>query len=578
MNWRHYLLLALFGLIVSGSIAAFQSVPGYMDADYYYAGGLQLAAGRGFTEPYLWNYLGDPAGLPHPSHAYWMPLASILAALVPALSGHLTWFAARLPFILAAVLIPPLTSALAFSITSRRDLAIISGLLAVFSGYYAPFLPLADTFSLCMLFGALFFLIVNRKSSIANSLLLGLLAGLMHLSRADGVLWLLLALLVVVLQKPFHHSSSISLPYTFDKRENFNANDANERISRMFFELYSRYLPIRGIRVKKCTAEKSSITFYVLRITSCISGYLLIMSPWLVRNLAVFGTPLAPGGSRALWLTGYNQLFAYPASQLTFAAWWQSGLAEILKARLWALGLNLESAFAVQGNIFLLPFILIGLWQIRRDGRLRLAVLAWGLTLAVMTLVFPFAGARGGFFHSGAALQPFWWAVAPLGLERLVAWGARRRGWPEIQAFTVFSAGLVGIAALLTALIVQGRVIGQFNGDPVWGREASAYSQIEEFLRSTYSVEKQGALDEEVVIVANPPGYYLASDRSAVAIPDGDEQTVLQVAGRYGGQYLILEKDSLPHALEALYARPDRHPNFRYLGEVEEARIYAIQP
>ncbi|MBA4380528.1 MAG: hypothetical protein C0393_07640 [Anaerolinea sp.] len=195
-----------------------------------------------------------------------------------------------------------------------------------------------------------------------------------------------------------------------------------------------------------------------------------------------------------------------------------------------------------------------------------------------MTLVFPFAGARGGFFHSGAALQPFWWALAPLGLERVVAWGARRRGWPEKQAFTVFSAGLVGIAALLTALIVQGRVIGQFNGDPAWGREASAYSQIEGFLRSTYSVEKQGAPVEAVVIVANPPGYYLASGRSAVAIPDGDEQTVLQVAGRYGGRYLILEQGSLPRALEALYARPDRHPNFRYMGEVEEARIYAIQP
>ncbi|MDO9130097.1 MAG: hypothetical protein Q7U34_09550 [Anaerolineales bacterium] len=518
MKKRDVLLLFLLGLSACLFTAAFQPAPGYMDADYYYAGGLQLAAGRGFTEPYLWNYLDDPAGLPHPSHAYWMPLASILAALVPALSGHLTWFAARLPFILAAALIPPLTSALAFSITSRRDLAIISGLLAVFSGYYAPFLPLTDTFSLYMLFGALFFLIVNRKSSIANSFLLGLLAGLMHLSRADGILWLLLALLAVIFSRP------------------------------------------------------SLFTFYFLRITLCILAYLIIISPWLVRNLVVFGFPLAPGGSRALWLTGYNQLFAYPASQLTFAAWWQSGLAEILKARLWALGLNLESAFAVQGNIFLLPFILIGLWQIRRDGRVRLAVLAWGLTLAVMTLVFPFAGARGGFFHSGAALQPFWWAVAPLGLERVVAWGARRRGWPEIQAFTVFSAGLVGIAALLTALIVQGRVIGQFNREPAWGREVSAYSQIEEFL------EKQGAPVEAVVIVANPPGYYLASGRSAVAIPDGDEQTVLQVARRYGGRYLILEQGSLPHALEALYAQPDRHPNFRCMGEVEEARIYAIQP
>lgn len=521
MNWRHYLLLASLGLILSAAIAAFQPAPGYMDADYYYAGGLQLAAGRGFIEPYLWNYLDDPAGLPHPSHAYWMPLASILAALVPALSGHLTWFAARLPFILAAALIPPLTAALSYSLTSRRNLAMTAGLLAVFSGYYAPFLPVTDTFSLYMLFGALFFL-VGRRQSAAGSLALGVIVGFMHLSRADGILWLLLALFAISFQKPASRSS--------------------------FF------------------------TFFVLRITFCILGYLLIMSPWLMRNMAVFATPLAPGGSRTLWLTGYDQLFAYPASQLTFTAWWQSGLAEILKARLWALGLNLESVFAVQGNIFLLPFILIGLWQIRRDGRLRLAVLAWGLTLAMMTLVFPFAGARGGFFHSGAALQPFWWAVAPVGLARAIAWGARLRGWPEIQAFTVFSAGVVGIAGLLTTLIVQGRVIGQFNGEPAWGWEAYAYSQIERFL------DMQGAPVEAVVIVANPPGYYLASGRPAIAIPDGDKQTVLEVAGRYGGRYLILEKGGLPRSLEALYARPDRDPNFRYIGEVEEARIYAIQP
>jgi len=99
-----------------------------------------------------------------------------------------------------------------------------------------------------------------------------------------------------------------------------------------------------------------------------------------------------------------------------------------------------------------------------------------------MTLVFPFAGTRGGFFHSGAALQPFWWAVAPLGLARVIAWGAQQRGWQEKQALTVFSARLVVIAALLTAWIVQGRVIGPFNGEQAWGREEEAYNQIEEFL------------------------------------------------------------------------------------------------
>jgi len=570
MNWRHYLLLASLGLALSAAIAAFQSVPGYMDADYYYAGGLQLASGHGFTEPFLWNYLDDPAGLPHPAFSYWMPLTSLLAALGMTLTGHANWFAARLGFLVLSAILPPLTAALSYSLTSRRDLAMMAGLLAVFSGFYAPYLPVTDTFGLYMLFGALFFLIVNRQSPalsevegpIVNGFLLGLLAGLMHLTRADGVLWLLLALLVVVLQKSFH----------FDKRENFNANDANERISRMFFNFYSRYSPIRGIRVKKCTAEKSSITFYVLRIALCISGYLLIMSPWLVRNMVVFGAPLAPGGSRALWLIRYDQLFAYPASQLTFSSWWHSGLAEILGDRLWALGMNLASTLAVQGNIFLLPFILLGLWQLRRESRTWLAVLAWGLTLTMMTLVFPLAGARGGFFHSGAALQSFWWAVAPLGLVRAVAWGARRRGWQERQAFTVFSAGLVGIAALLTALVVRGRVIGSLNGEQVWGREAAAYSQLEEFL------VEQGAPDEAVVIVANPPGYYLASGRPAVAVPDGDAQIVLDVAYRYGGRYLILEKGSLPRGLASLYDQPTVRADFIFLGEIETARIYAIQP
>jgi len=171
-----------------------------------------------------------------------------------------------------------------------------------------------------------------------------------------------------------------------------------------------------------------------------------------------------------------------------------------------------------------------------------------------------------------AALQPFWWAVAPLGLARVIAWGARRRGWQEKQALTVFSAGLVVIAALLTAWIVQGRVIGKFNGEQAWGREAAAYSQIEEFL------VEQGAPGEAAIIVANPPGYYLTSGRPAVAVPDGDAQTVLDVAHRYGSRYLILEKGSLVGDLAKLYDQPTGQADFTFLGEVGTVRIYAIQP
>jgi hypothetical protein len=155
--------------------------------------------------------------------------------------------------------------------------------------------------------------------------------------------------------------------------------------------------------------------------------------------MAVFGTPLAPGGSRVLWLTRYDQLFAYPASQLTFASWWHSGLTEILKVRLWALGLNLESALAVQGSIFLLPLILIGLWQLRKENRTLLVVLAWGVTLTAMILVFPFARARGaaavlvgGRAFGIGACHRLGGAAARLAGEttahRLLGWPGRDRG------------------------------------------------------------------------------------------------------------------------------------------------------
>ena len=83
MKLRAYVILFLLGLFLAVGVASLQDLPGYMDSDYYFAGGLQLLQGNGFTEPFLWNYLDDPVGIPHPSHAYWFPLASILANLYP---------------------------------------------------------------------------------------------------------------------------------------------------------------------------------------------------------------------------------------------------------------------------------------------------------------------------------------------------------------------------------------------------------------------------------------------------------------------------------------------------------------
>jgi hypothetical protein len=145
MDRRDYCLLFLLGFGVVLIVSLFLPTPGYMDAEYYFAGSLRLAGGHGFSEPFLWNYLDDPQGLPHPSHAYWMPLASLLAAPGMRLAGTVSFTAARFPFLILAGGLPPLTAALAWSLTSRRDLAVYSGILAAFPGFYLTFLATTDT-------------------------------------------------------------------------------------------------------------------------------------------------------------------------------------------------------------------------------------------------------------------------------------------------------------------------------------------------------------------------------------------------------------------------------------------------
>jgi hypothetical protein len=532
MTWRMSLLFAGLGLAVALLVAAFQPAPGYMDADYYYAGGRELASGHGFTEMFLWNYLDSPSGLPHPSNAYWMPLASLLAAAGAALFGAGSWSAARVGFLAVAAALPPLTAALAWSLTGRRELAITSGILAVCPAFYLPFLPVTDTFGLYILLGGLFFWLLSRstgltsrRSWLVTSFLMGIVSGLMHLARADGLLWLLLALIAVPLfRRP--------------------GQPARE-------SLYA---------------------------WGCVLlGYLLVMGPWFARNITVFGTALAPGGAKMLWLTSYDQLFAFPASQLTLAAWWHSGLRAILAARVWSLGLNLASAVSVQAEVFLLPLILFAIWQLRKDRRVQLAVLAWLLTLGAMTVVFPYAGARGGFFHSGAALQTVWWALAPVGLEAVIQWGRRKRGWNAAQAGAVFRVALIGLAALLTAFIFWSRVLGgrrvsvSFQGSGMaWGQENTAYSLINQYLIS------QGATTHTTVMVANPPGFFLASGNPAIAVPDGNVSTALAAAQQYDAQYLVLEAGSVPAGLLSVYDDPQGQTGLIYLGELEHARIFLI--
>jgi hypothetical protein len=539
MSLRAYLSLAFLGFILALGVSFFQSTPGYMDASYYMAGGGWLAGGDGFNEQILWNYLDDPVGLPHPSHGYWMPLTSLMAALGMFVSGSHTFETARLGFLLAAAIVPALTARLSFALTDRKDFALLAGILAAISGFYLSYLPTTDAFGLYMIFAGLFLLVLSGLRPVATidqdittetgwrggsrfspyaPFCLGLLAGLMHLTRADGIIWLPVAIL-------------------------FAYGDP----------LFWR----RGGR--------NTVTWAMSALLA-LAGYLLVMGPWLLRNLSAFGSPLSPGGGRAFWITLYDELFTYPASQLTPAHWWGAGLGAILSARLSAAWLNLQTLIAVQGQVFLLPLILIGLWRLRKTLPVRAGVLAWALTFLVMTLVFPFQGSRGGFFHSGVALQPLFWAVVPVGFDVFLKWGVHNRGWDERRAGRFFGAGLVGMALLLTAFVAYNRVIGGDIRQPTWDEPQRRYVQAEQALQG-FDVPS-----DAIVMVNDAPTFYLASRRPAISIPYGDIDTMFSVAQRYQARFLLLEIEQVQN--ENLYQQPGDRPGLRYLGTVEGIRMY----
>ena len=198
--------------------------------------------------------------------------------------------------------------------------------------------------------------------------------------------------------------------------------------------------------------------------------------------------------------------------------------------------------------------------------RTQIAILGWSVLFFVMTVVFPFAGARGGFFHAGTAFQPLWWAVAPLGLERTVRF-VRDHNMLNDLAYGVFRGALVGICVLLTGLIIWLRIL-----QPGWQPEEELYVQVEQFLL------ERGASPGEIAIVRNPPGYYLISGRSTIVMPPGGPEAILALAARYEAVYFVLEPEGVLEQFQGLYEDYRDYPGFEYLGEVAGARIFAIHP
>jgi len=500
--------------------------PGYTDAYYYAVGAQQLYEGHGFEEPFIWNYLDPPESVPHPGYLYWMPLTAVLGWLGLEVLGD-SFTAMQAPFVLLSALLPLIAYVVAWDLTGQRKHAAMAGLLAVFPGFYAHVFVLPDNFAPFALAGSVCLWATGRGLRDQKLLwfgLAGLAAGLANLARADGLLLAGFALAAALFQAQF---------------------------------AFRQPNQLRG----------PAWTLFA-GVALLVGGYLLVMGPWLVRNWLVTGSPIGGSGTKTMFLTTYDDMFAYgrPLTLENYSAW---GWGEILKSKAQGLLLNLQRLWVENLLIVLLPFSALGLWKLRREQLLWPFLLYMPLLFLAMTLVFTFPGMRGGLYHSGGALLPFLFAAAGPGLEVALRWAARRfRGWHIRKAWSAFSAGLVALAVLVMAFALW--KAGLFNGE--WNQRDLDYAELGDWL-----ADQEAA--QAVVMVGDAPGFTWHTGHIAIAVPNEPLETILAVAGRYGARYLVLD-DARPRTTDELYAGRMSDPRLilrHIVGEEEEIhQIYEI--
>lgn len=489
-------LIVVYGLVTG---------PSYTDAYYYFNAAQRMVAGQGMTDAYLWTYMNAPASLVGswsvPSHQYWMPMASLMAAGGMALANAPgSYAAAQIPFALALWALALIGYVLGARLGRSPLSAWLAGLLTIISPFYAFYWGAVDSVMPFALTGAACLLILGLLVSTDRGAhrawgwaAVGLLAGLAHLSRPDGVLFLGIGALFVLV-----------------------------------------------------TARRGRSWRDLLMLLPMGLAYTLVLLPWWLRNMQALGMPLPTGGAEGMFFITYDDLFAYPAgaslARFVEALGWQ-GFAE---TRLLALagdgGLsgNLGTFIAVEGMIFLVPLMLTGAVKRWRDPFLwPFFTAAIGIHLA-MTLVFSFAGYRGALLHSAGALTPFWAALGVAGLRDLLEWIARRRrNWKPNSAMRVFGPALV-VFALMLLVLLQARHIGE-PGES----ERLALAELDGLIPA-----------DARLFTIDPPETYYISGRGGAVIPHSAPELLPAIAARFDIHYLLARDGEIPGLMRGIFAAP----------------------
>ncbi|RMF77684.1 MAG: hypothetical protein D6737_16975 [Chloroflexi bacterium] len=502
-SYHKLLLVMLLALGVRLVVLPLIHHPGIGDPNHYYNLGNLLAEGRGFNIDYIWQFNDPPEQINHPDD-YWMPLTNVFVA------GSVTLFgsgvrSAILPFIVMSLFIPVIAYLAARQLNTTEDTALFAAATtAVLPEFVLNSLRTDTTIpNVLLVCGSILLLTVGvRRGRFLPYVLSGVLAGLAFLVRSDSSL--LVPMLIVTM---------------------------------IAYHRWGRDL----------VTDVRSWRFAVATVVVMAA----VVAPWIARNYSINGTPTTPKVSQMFFLTDFREHYVYDDDITLATLLEKQTIPQLIGKRLFEMAASAKLMYTTL-DIFL-PIPVLGglLLLIYRRDRDRLLILAPALILLLgvylfYTILVPFKSQGGSFKKAYLTLIPLIVPLASYALEH------------AIQDRRLRIGAMLLVVAFMTANAVE--LVRQDS------RNVTAYMDfIHQMVDEAQQLPDTNG-DGEIVLMTQDPFMFRFYGMRTVMIPMDDREAVLEVAQRYGADYIMMPPDR--PALDPIAQGTEIDPRFEHVRDV----------
>ncbi len=515
------LFICMLALLMRAALmSAWVRHPGIADPNHYYNMGVRLVEGHGFTIDYIWQYNAPPASIVHPEE-HWMPLTAALAAIPMAWNG-ISVPSALLLFMVMGSALP----AVSYWGARQLHLAPNPALWAAAACAVMPELVLnslrTDTtipFSLLVCL-SICLVVYASKTTVRPTrrwlvfIVAGALAGLSYLTRNDGILL---------------------LPMMFGYW--------------LILRLLWRSLP-DALTILSGGRRLAAALTVVYTVTA-----ILVAVPWLIRNLNEIGSLGSPETTDMFFFTHHNDHYAFGRAFTLETMLAAQTPQEIIGKRLFEMAAAVKMMVTSLGVV--LPVAVAGgvllLLLTRRDPVSRARLRATAPTLLLLaggfvayTVFIPYKAQAGSFKKFFLALLPLLIPIGAYAIERMVAGSiARTRLW------------------LMTLVLLAAFAVDTVRLDQ---QQTSRYLASMERVAAVARTMVDRNRDGQIILMAQDPFMLRYVGYSSIMYPWEDVDTILQIAQRYGVDYLLFPPDR--PQLDPIANEEETDPRF-----VEEVRV-----